>query len=258
LTPASFFALRVGYTERPDRLSREPRELSIRVVFFDAGNTLLRMDYEVIAAELARHGVRVTPDAVERAEWQARVHLDDQVFARAAGASTETQASAIRYMSFVLEALGVVDAKTVERVAEWRRTYNPPVGVWTTHDPQALEALALVRRSGARAAAISNSNGSVESVLAAVGLASHLDFVIDSGEVGVEKPDPRIFELALARAGVAPSEAAYIGDFYSIDVRGASAAGLRAVLLDPGGLWGARDCAMAPDLLSAVRLALSW
>ena len=216
------------------------------------------MDYAVFAAELARHGVRVTPDAVQRAEWQARVHLDDQVFARAAGASTETQESATRYMRFVLEGLGVADGSTVERVAEWRRTYNPPLGVWTAHDPQAPESLALVRRSGARAAAISNSNGSVASVLAAVGLGPYLDFVVDSGEVGIEKPDPRIFELALARADVAPAEAAYIGDFYSIDVKGATAAGLRAVLLDPGGFWGARDCAMAPDLLSAVGLALSW
>jgi len=216
------------------------------------------MDYAVFAAELARHGVRVTPAAVQRAEWQARVHLDDQVFARAAGASTETQESATRYMRFVLEGLGVADGSTVERVAEWRRTYNPPHGVWTAHDPQAPESLALVRRSGARAAAISNSNGSVASVLAAVGLGPYLDFVVDSGEVGIEKPDPRIFELALARAGVAPAEAAYIGDFYSIDVKGATAAGLRAVLLDPGGFWGARDCAMAPDLLSAVGLALSW
>jgi len=216
------------------------------------------MDYAVFAAELARHGVRVTPDAVQRAEWQARVHLDDQVFARAAGASTETQESATRYMRLVLEGLGVADGSTVERVAEWRRTYNPPLGVWTAHDPQAPESLALVRRSGARAAAISNSNGSVASVLAAVGLGPYLDFVVDSGEVGIEKPDPRIFELALARADVAPAEAAYIGDFYSIDVKGATAAGLRAVLLDPGGFWGARDCAMAPDLLSAVRLALSF
>ncbi len=216
------------------------------------------MDYAAIAAELARHGVRVAPDAVQRAEWQARVHLDDQVFARVAGASTETAASATRYMRFVLEGLGVGDAHTVERVAEWRRTYNPPVGIWSSRDPQALEALELVRGSGARSAAISNSNGMARSMLTTVGLAPYLDFVIDSREVGVEKPDPRIFELALAQAGVPASEAAYIGDFYSIDVRGAGAAGLRAVLLDPGGFWGPRDCAMAPDLLSAVRLALSW
>jgi putative hydrolase of the HAD superfamily len=213
------------------------------------------MDYAAIAAELARHGVTVAPDAIQRDEWQARVRLDDQLFARtAAGTSTETVAAATRYLGLVLEALGLTDVRTIERVAEWRRAYNPPVGLWTTRDPQALEALDLVRRSGARAAAISNSNGTVGSVLAAVGLEPFLEFVVDSGAVGVEKPNPRIFELALARAGVGASDAAYIGDFYSIDVRGAGAAGLRAVLLDPGGFWGARDCPMAPDLLSAVRL----
>ncbi len=216
------------------------------------------MDYAVIAAELVRHGVRVTADAVQRAEWRARVELDDHVFARTAAAeSTESQSASTRYMAYVLDGLGVTDRATVEKVAAWRRTFNLPVGLWSTHDPQALEALALVRRSGLRAAVISNSNGSVRSVLDAVGVAAHLDFVLDSGEVGVEKPDRRIFELALTRAKVAPDEAAYIGDFYTIDARGAGAAGLRPVLLDPGGFWGARDCAMAPDLLSAVKLALA-
>jgi putative hydrolase of the HAD superfamily len=214
------------------------------------------MDYAAIAAALARQGVRVSVDAVQRAEWRARVQLDDHVFARTAlGESTESQSAATRYMAYVLEGLGVTDRETVDRVAAWRRNFNPPVGVWTKHDPQALEAIALVRDAGLRAAAISNSNGSVRSVLA-VGVAAHLDFVLDSGEVGVEKPDRRIFELALARAGIAAAEAAYIGDFYTIDARGAGAAGLRAVLLDPGGFWGARDCAMAPDLLSAVRLVV--
>ena len=91
-----------------------------------------------------------------------------------------------------------------------------------------------------------------------LGLTAHVDFVLDSAEVGVEKPDPRIFELALAQARLDPSGAAYLGDLYSVDVRGARAAGMRAVLLDPGGHWGTRDCPMVPDLLSAVRLMLSW
>ena len=45
-----------------------------------------------------------------------------------------------------------------------------------------------------------------------------------------------------------------MGDLYSIDVRGARAGGLHAVLLDPGGHWGERDCPRVPDLLSAIRL----
>jgi len=231
----------------------------IRAVFLDAGNTLLRIDYAVIAAELARHGVRVTPDQVQRAEWRARVRLDDEVLSRARpGATTEDSSVATAYLRFVLEGLGVTDEATIERVAEWRRTYNLPVGFWNTLEPQAPEALALVREAGLRAAVISNSNGSIRAILSSLGLAAHFDFVLDSSEVGVEKPDPRIFALALGQAGLTPAEAVYVGDLYSVDVRGARAAGLRAVLLDPGGHWGARDCPMAPDLLSAIRLVLAW
>jgi len=80
--------------------------------------------------------------------------------------------------------------------------------------------------------------------------------VIDSAVVGVEKPDPRIFRLALAQAGVPPSAAVYVGDLYSVDVVGARRAGLDAVLLDPRGYWGPRDCILARGLGDAVRLCL--
>ena len=73
----------------------------------------------------------------------------------------------------------------------------------------------------------------------------------------MEKPHPRIFRLAVQQARVTPDEAVYVGDLYSVDVRGARAAGLDAILLDPAGLWGERDCARAPDVLAAVRLILA-
>ncbi|HET7874751.1 MAG TPA: HAD family hydrolase, partial [Methylomirabilota bacterium] len=113
-----------------------------------------------------------------------------------------------------------------------------------------------VRAAGCVAGVISNSNGSVRSVLEATGLARDLAFVIDSAVVGVEKPDPRIFRLGLAEAGVTAGEAVYIGDLYSVDVLGAYGAGLGAVLLDPRGFWGPRDCPRARDLDEAVSLTL--
>ena len=236
-----------------------PTERPIRAVFFDAGNTLLRMNYAAIAAELVRHDVRVEPHDVQRAEWRARVRLDDEVLSRSrAGDSTESRSTGDRYLGFVLEGLGVVAPATIEKVVEWRRTFNRPVGVWNTAEPLAQDALALVRREGLKAAVISNSNGSVRSILSSLELTADLEFVLDSGEVGVEKPDPRIFELALAQARVAAAEAVYVGDLYSIDVRGARAAGMRAVLLDPAGHWGTRDCPTAPDIMGAVRLVLGW
>lgn len=226
-------------------------------MFLDAGNTLLRMNYAVIAGRLATHGVRVTAAEVQRAEWRARVRLDREVLAHPApGPSTESGSTGGRYLRFLLEGLGVTDEATLGAVAEWRRSYNLPVGLWNTPEPDAEAALRLIRGTGLRAAVISNSNGSVRAILERLGLARHLEFVIDSFEVGVEKPDPRIFRLGLERAGLDPAEAVYIGDLYSIDVRGARAVGMDAVLLDPDGGWGARDCRTAPGLLAAVHLAL--
>src|SRR5207249_7264682 len=97
-------------------------------------------------------------------------------------------------------------------------------------------------------------NGTIRAILQTLGLLPYLAFVLDSTEVGVEKPHPRIFQLAVEQARVTPREAVYVGDLYSVDVRGARAAGLDAILLDPGGLWGERDCPRAPDVLAAVRL----
>jgi putative hydrolase of the HAD superfamily len=234
---------------------------SLKAIFFDAGNTLIRMNYPVIAGALARHGIHVMPEEIERAERRARVTLDTEVLSRfvpgKATDSTEDQSVAGRYLRYVAEGLGVTDEATIQALAEWRRTYNPPIGLWNAPEPAARQALVTAREAGVGAAVISNSNGSIRSILERLGFLRWLDYVIDSGEVGVEKPDPRIFRLALERSGVSPDEAVYIGDLYSVDVLGARAAGIQAVLLDPAGCWGERDCLSAPSVLDAVRLVLN-
>ena len=224
-----------------------------RAVFFDAGNTLLQINYEAIVAELRFHDLQRTAEEVARAEYRARVRLDPHL---AATASTESKSVGGYYFRYLLEGLGVQDEETGRALAEWRRSYNRPVGLWNRADPEAEAVLRQLRAQGLGTGVISNSNGSVRGALEELGLASHLDFVLDSTVVGVEKPDPRIFKLGLDAARVEPHEAAYIGDLYSVDVLGARAVGLRAILLDPGGVWGERDCPKAQSLSEAVGLAL--
>jgi putative hydrolase of the HAD superfamily len=60
-----------------------------------------------------------------------------------------------------------------------------------------------------------------------------VECVIDSGAVGVMKPDPRIFRLALDAMGITAADAWYVGDMPGIDVIGARAAGLHPGLMDP-------------------------
>jgi putative hydrolase of the HAD superfamily len=232
----------------PHRASRP-----LRAVLFDAGNTLLRMDYAAIAQALGRRGVGVDVAAVEDAELRARVRLDPHL---TPGASTESVATHDRYLRYMLEPLGVTAEAEVAAVERWRRDYNAPFGLWTRADAAAVPALARAKAAGLVVGVISNSNGTAARTLEATGLAPWIHFVLDSSVVGVEKPDPRIFRLGLERSGAAADEAAYVGDLYSVDVLGARAAGLAGVLIDPRGYWGPRDCPLARDADHAVRLLL--
>src|SRR2546425_8710453 len=88
-----------------------PTERPIRAVFFDAGNTLLRMNYAVIAAELVSHGVRVAPEEVQRAEWRARGLLGDYGPARfPPGGSPQKPPPAPRHPPLLPPALGLAGA----------------------------------------------------------------------------------------------------------------------------------------------------
>ena len=65
---------------------------------------------------------------------------------------------------------------------------------------------------------------------------------LDSFEEGVEKPDPRLFQIALQKAHADAATTIHVGDLYQIDVVGARGAGIRGVLLDEGGLYEDADC----------------
>jgi putative hydrolase of the HAD superfamily len=76
------------------------------------------------------------------------------------------------------------------------------------------------------------------------GLAGYFEVIVLSRDIGIRKPDPRIFSLALQRLGVEASEAAHVGNSVEEDVAGAKGAGMKAVLL--GG--GKRRTGVEPDL----------
>ena len=68
------------------------------------------------------------------------------------------------------------------------------------------------------------------------------------GTMSMEKPAPRLFEIALERAGARAETTLHVGDFYWIDVRGARAAGVQPVLLDAAWLYDAADCPRVKSL----------
>ena len=101
--------------------------------------------------------------------------------------------------------------------------------------PEAEAFLAEARRRGLALALLTNGVPDLQrEKLVGAGLAHHFSLVLISGEVGIGKPDPRLFRMALCAFGVAPEEAAMVGDNPQKDVRGARLAGVRAVWVDRG------------------------
>jgi putative hydrolase of the HAD superfamily len=101
--------------------------------------------------------------------------------------------------------------------------------------PDVLPALRELRERGLTLVIASNWDCSLPGWLEPAGIMELVDGVVTSAEVGAPKPDPRVFERALAIAGVAPSEALHAGDNVDNDVEGAAAAGVRAVLVQRDG-----------------------
>ena len=107
-------------------------------------------------------------------------------------------------------------------------------GLWTVAIEGTVEAVSRLRDAGFRMAVVSNSDGSVRDSLSRAGFDGLFEFVVDSQELGVAKPDPAIFAHALARLEIEPSGAWYVGDSVYHDVGGGQAAGLGlSVLVDP-------------------------
>jgi putative hydrolase of the HAD superfamily len=95
---------------------------------------------------------------------------------------------------------------------------------------------------------VSNFEAWLEDLLGHLGVRDRFPVRAISGIEGVEKPDPAIFERALARAGVEASDAAYVGDNPEFDVDPARALGMTPVLIDRRDRFPAHDGARIADL----------
>ncbi|MFQ5988416.1 MAG: HAD family hydrolase [Candidatus Methylomirabilales bacterium] len=228
--------------------------MTLRAVFFDAGNTILSLDYAVIVDTLNRQGFPSDREEVWRAECRARVKLDPFL---AEVKVRETPEVFARYVRHICEEMGIPWGDKAEGLLEELREINRHSNLWRGGAmPGAREVLGDLSQNGYRLGVISNADGRLEALLDEAGLAEYLTVIADSRVVGFEKPDPRIFHWALEKTAVAPDEAVYVGDFYSLDVVGARRVGLDAILLDPLGAWPLLDCTKAKDLFE-VRSLLS-
>src|SRR5215208_6163683 len=233
-----------------------PRNLA--AVFFDIGSTLIGPNLALLGSWLRAAGVDCDDAQIAAHEPYAR---------RAQAEKRHTVLGTPRLRGLLVEELlqrlwadqpddparlqSAVDRVLANAIAGG----HAAVPVWNDVLPGVPEGLAALRTKGLRLVAVSNSDGSAESVLASVGLREPFDAVIDSHLVGFSKPDPRLFDAARAViGGVDAARVAHVGDLYDADVVGAHAAGIAAILIDPCGFWPDAACPRVDDFHGAVAI----
>ena len=145
----------------------------------------------------------------------------------------------IEYDRAYVRSIGVAETDVEEAAQALGHTRSALLWRWVI--PEHLAALRALERAGVPLGVVSNASGQIEAVLRRSGVCQvgpgagvEVRCVVDSHVVGVAKPDPAIFEHAAVHfPGVDRSRVAYVGDSVTMDVGGASAAGLHPLLVDP-------------------------
>ena len=171
----------------------------------------------------------MTASALAAAEQKATHDIDNA----STICSTDDRARGWLYFNLVLEHAGVKqDAGTDAALAELRE-YHRENNLWEHVEPDVIPALAALRDRGLRLVVVSNANGRLRHLFDRVDLTKWFDHVLDSHEWGVEKPNPRLFELALEQSRADAARTIHVGDLYHVDVIGARNAGLcEGILFD--------------------------
>lgn len=201
----------------------------VRAVVFDLDDTLLNWRQ----AEAAAIGDLARDHFVAAGIAEARVHA---TYAEVMALNIASYKATGRWW-FVAERLGLLSQRLGTHETLLGDTlaahFRSHVGSHLALLPGAVEALAAARRRGARTAILTNGPGNVQRPkVEQFGLAEHVDFVGITGEIGHWKPSPQAFLHVLARLGVAPGEAAMVGDSLDFDIEPARRLGMRTVWVD--------------------------
>jgi HAD superfamily hydrolase (TIGR01549 family) len=222
----------------------------LEAVLLDAGGTLIHPDHAFILELLAGEGIEADEAGYRAARRKADAVVADML------RSDEPADDATRIRAWfvtILTTLGLPDHRLEDAGLRIRERHDQ-ARLWVRPEPGTLETLRELRAAGLRLAVVSNADGRVDRFLSAAGLAEELEFILDSGTVGIEKPDPRIFELALDRLGLEPHQVVYVGDSWEIDVVGARRAGIRPIYLSETDREGATRIGGIRDLPAALGL----
>jgi putative hydrolase of the HAD superfamily len=216
---------------------------------FDAGNTLIRLHpsrEELLQEIFIKHGFETTIGQVKVAFMLS----DDMI--NLGGFTTLSKEKQrvfwMEYTSGLMDTIGLPKddleniARSVSETFCAPRSWSPFSDVFGT--------IGKLKESGCTLGVVSNAETCLRAILEENQLAKHFDTIVISEEVGVEKPDPSIFQKALDKLDFTPDKCVHIGDTIEADVIGARSAGITPVWLDRERLGK-----HTPDLIKTYTLA---
>ena len=208
-------------------------------IFFDFGETLgtLAPSKEELFVKAARSiGLELELAAVRRAYQIVDFH-------NKYSSVTVTNRGAFyhNYNRELVEALGISShfAKLGPALTEHFRQEKK----WSLFD-DTMRTLNNLNKLGRPLAVVANWDKELPTLIEQLGISSHFSCVVASQSVGVEKPDPAIFHIALDKLSLSPPKQTvlYVGNEYCADVLGARAARLTPILIDRYALYPHADC----------------
>ena len=206
-------------------------------VLLDAGGVFVLPDPDRILGAFNRAECSVPREVLADAHYRAAarfgIHLDVE---------TCWPETWLEYLQTYVDECGVPQDRRDEAHRHLDSEFAD-AALWIDPVPGSREGVRALADAGVRLGIVSNADGMMGTRLAQLelcqvgpGLGVDIECVVDSGNVGVMKPDPRIFQAAIDLLGLEPDQVWYVGDMPAIDVVGARRAGIRPYLMDPLGL----------------------
>ncbi|MCG6911342.1 MAG: HAD-IA family hydrolase [Deltaproteobacteria bacterium] len=216
--------------------------MKISYIWFDIGYTLLRMKREVTYRQaLKTFGEDISVEILEREfHWVDKLFMREYpgVFLKGRGVYMPWFLGVLNYRLGISLDVAEVD-KCWEKIQLATEDYWIPFG-------DVHEVLGELRDSSLRMGVISNWDRSAKYLLKRHGLIGYFEHCIISSEVGLDKPDPAIFNLAMQQAEADPRECVYVGDNYYDDAVGSRQVGMQALILNRFGTLGVEEIDDAP------------
>jgi HAD superfamily hydrolase (TIGR01509 family) len=209
----------------------------VDLLSLDAGNTVIFLDHERLSGLVRESGHPLTAPQLIASEGYAKRALSaDGPVVEVAWTHRGAPGARSwgRMLATMLAHAGVV-AAALPLLLDHLWASHVELNLYSKVPEGFSAAMSALRTSGVKVAIVSNSEGMLDPLFAKLGILDCFDAVVDSAKVGVEKPDPRIFEIACERTGTTAARALHLGDTFATDIVGARNAGMRYALIDPFG-----------------------